>query len=131
MSEKEAFKKIAVSETTFSQMSEELIAHLKQKENVRLVVVEDSLIHEHKMLAREKIDVVILSKDEEKELKTMSLESIDHDRIRKQMEEINKIFEKQDLPEIIDYEIVHQEPKRKFYVPRSIGKPNPKKKGGR
>lgn len=130
MSEKEAFKKIAVSETTFSQMSEELIEHLKKEENVRLIVVEDCLIHEHKMLVREKIDIVLLNKDEKKELEMMSLESMDHDRIRKQMEEINKIFEKQDLPEI-DYEIVRQEPKRQFYVPRTIGKPNPKKKGGR
>lgn len=124
MSEKETVKKIAVSETTFSQMSEELIEHLRKEENVQLIVVEDCLIHEHKMLADEKIDVVILSKDEEKELEAQK-RIIEY----KMSENIEALIDS--LPEIIHDEPVRSRHKKNFYVPRTIGKPNPKKRGGR
>lgn len=135
MSEKEKMRRIAVSETTFSQMSEELIEHLKTEEKVLLFVVEDSLIHEHKMLMHEKIDGIILSKEEEKEIaiELAAPEMFDDAKLEKQLEEMSKVFEMQDsdLPEIIDHEALYNKPKQKFYVPRIIGRSNSKKKGGR
>ena len=132
MSEKEKIRKIAVSETTFSQMSEELVEHLKTEEKVLIVVVDDSLIHEHKMLTHEKIDAIILSKEEEKELELISPQMPDNETLAKQIEEMNKVFEMKNVPEVIvEDRRIYQEPKQKYYVPRTIGRPNSKKKGGR
>lgn len=132
MSEKEKMRKIAVSETTFSQMSEELVEHLKTEEKVLIVVVDDSLIHEHKMLTHEKIDAIILSKEEEKELELISPQMPDNETLAKQIEEMNKVFEMKNVPEVIvEDRRIYQEPKQKYYVPRTIGRPNSKKKGGR
>ena len=132
MSEKEKMRRIAVSETTFSQMSEELIEHLKTEEKVLLFVVDDSLISEHKMLMHEKIDGIILSKAEAKEMELTAPEMLDDAKIEKQLEEMSKVFEMQKAPEIIeDYQRVYERPKQKFYVPHMIGRPNSKKKGGR
>jgi len=132
MSEKEKMRKIAVSETTFSQMSEELVEHLKTEEKVLIVVVDDSLIHEHKMLTHEKIDAIILSKEEEKELELISPQMPDNETLAKQIEEMNKVFEMKNVPEVIvDYQPIYERPKQKHYVPRTIGRPNSKKKGGR
>jgi len=129
---KEKIKKIAISETTFSQISEEMIERLKKEEKVMLVVVDDSLIREYKMLAHEKIDGIILSKEEAKEIELPEPEMLDHAKLEKQLEEMSKVFEMQNVPDIIeDYQRVYERPKQKFYVPRTIGKPNSKKKGGR
>ncbi len=132
MSDKAPIKKIAISETTFSQMSEEMIEHLKTKEKVLIVVVDDSLICERKMLMHEKIDGIILSKAEEKEIELTASEMPDPIKPEKQLEDMQKVFEMQGVPEIIgDCQRVFKKPKQKFYVPRTIGRPNPKKKGGR
>lgn len=132
MIESEKIRKIAVSEKTFSQMSEELIECLKTKEKVLLFVIDDSLMCERKMLMNEKIDGIILSKEEEKELELVAPEMPDNVTLAKQIEEMNKVFEMKDVPEVImDYQRVYERPKQKYYVPHTIGKPNSKKKGSR
>lgn len=120
---------LAVSETTFSKMTEEMINHLKKEEHVRLIVVHDSLIHQTKMLMHEKIDGVILSKEEsmeyEKELEAENriteYQRTDYmEKIMEQMNELDKYY-----PEPLPQQ------KTKYYVPHIIGQPNSKKKGGR
>ena len=132
MSGKEKMRRIAVSETTFSQISEELIEHLKNEEKVLLFVVDDSLIHERKMLMHEKIDGIILSQTEKKEMELAEPEMPDNMKLEKQIEEMNKVLQMKDVPEVVaDYQPISERPKQKHYVPRTIGRPNSKKKGGR
>lgn len=125
--EEKDLKKIVISEKTLAQMSPEFLEKLKQEDNVKLVVIGNDMICEAKMIAhKEQASVIILSKDEEKEL-------IEQKIIEEENEK--RIFEIKDLPHVdiqeAKYLYMRPERKQKFYVPRTIGKPNSTKKGGR
>lgn len=124
MSKDENFKKIVISERTLSQMTSDLLEKLKQ-EGVSLIVVGNDMISEIKMIAKqEQASAVILINDEEKELSK-------EDFTDKDIQE--RIFELKDLPKLSEIIELYPElqKKKKFYVPRTIGKPNSKKRGGR
>ena len=164
MSEEIDLRKIAISKETFEKLSEEFIERLKNEEKINLVILDKAVMHP-KNLSHLDVSGVIMVQDEvdryQKELELISPEMLDNETLAKQFKERSKVFEMQNVPEIIeDYRRVYerpkqleemnkvfemknvpevivedrriyQEPKQKYYVPRTIGKPNSKKKGGR
>ncbi len=122
----EDLKKIIISEKTLSRMSSEFLKKLEQN-NIRLVVVGNDMIADIKMIAhKEHASIVILSEDEQQEMIEQKL-----------AEEENKkrIFEIKSFPvlgmEEAKYLYLKPEKKQKHYVPRTIGKANSRKRGGR
>lgn len=127
MQNEEEIKKIVVSEKTLAQMTPEFLEKLKEENNVRLVVVSNDMISEIKAIAhQEGASIIILNEDEKREM-------IEQKIIEEENEK--RIFEIKDFPlmDIQDARYLYVKPERKqrFYVPRTIGRPNSKKKGGR
>ena len=131
MSNEEKFKKIAISQETFDKLTEEFINNLKQKENAVLVVMPREEIFSHAKKNSSDISGVILAQDEAKEYEK---ERTAQERIIefKMPQHIEELLE--NLPQMI-YEdprpFPSQKQQNKPYVPRTIGRPNSKKKGGR
>ncbi len=129
MSNEEKFKKIAVSQETFDKLTEEFIDNLKQKENAVLVVMPREEIFSHTKKNSSDISGVILVQDEVKEYEK---ERAAQERIIefKMPQYIDELIES--LPQMIDSKVYdNQKQQNKPYVPRTIGRPNSKKKGGR
>ena len=129
MSNEEKFKKIAVSQETFDKLTEEFIDNLKQKENAVLVVMPREEIFSHTKKNSSDISGVILAQDEVKEYEK---ERAAQERIIefKMPQYIDELIES--LPQMIDSKVYdNQKQQNKPYVPRTIGRPNSKKKGGR
>ena len=150
MSNEEKFKKIAISQETFDKLTEEFINNLEQKENVVLVVMPREEIFSHAKKNSSDISGVILAQDEIKKYKKRLItEGIlallaqeEAKEYEKELTAQERIFEfktpqhieelLEDFPQMIDQGIYeNQKRQNKYYVPRTIGRPNSKKKGGR
>ena len=136
MNEENKIKTIAISQETFDKLSDETINRIKESvlerfkeiKGVELVILPREEIFDRYIENKKSQDthvVVLLDDKDEKE------------RFEKRQEElINKIMEFKmppHLPEILDAKYIYQEQRKqeKPYVPRTIGRPNSKKKGGR
>jgi len=124
-------KKLAVSQETFDKLTEEFINNLKQNENVVLVVMPREEIFSHTKKNSDDISGIILAQDEAKEYEK---ELIEQQRIIEFQtpHRIEELIE--NLPQMIYADprpFPSQKQQNKYYVPRTIGRPNSKKKGGR
>jgi hypothetical protein len=136
MCEDDKIKIIAISKETFDKLSEDKIQHLKESILNRFQEAEDVKII---MLPREEIFNRYIEKKEPKDARVVVIldDKDEKERFEKSQEEfINKVMEftmPPHLPEMLDSEYIYQEQKKqqKPFVPRTIGKPNSKKKGGR
>lgn len=139
----ENIKKIIISEETFETLKQEEIEKLREKKDVDIIVLSQTEVFSHYIHITAGIAAVILSKAEQKDLLNSSgadfnlPEDVFEQRIKeikKNLEPIEfKIQELPNLPEILDAKYIYQEQRKqeKPYVPRTIGKPISKKKGGR
>lgn len=148
----EKIKKIIISDEVAEKINQEFIENLQKKENIELVVVSAGVIHEQKMLQHiaPKGSCVIVSvpKEETSDL-TKAQNAIckaimeRENEIKEMAEEFNEfkeIFKQEELmknvksPEVEAYAPPAEEynkSKKKYNVPRTIGKPNSTRKGGR
>ena len=149
----EKIKKIIISDEVAEKINQEFIENLQKKENVELVVVSAGVIHEQKMLQHiaPKGSCVIVSvpKEEtsdltkaqnaickaiiarENEIKEMAEEFKNEFKEILKQEELMKNVK---IPEVEAYTPSAEEYnklKKKYNVPRTIGKPNSTRKGGR
>lgn len=128
----ENLRKIAISEETFEKLTADFIEHLKNEEKIELVVVSAENLHPGSM---HRLDVsgVILAQDEaEKYKKELEMqEKIIEYQNMSSLDNIEKMIEQMDMLTTYVPERMTLPQKQKYYVPRTIGKPNPKKKGGR
>ena len=128
-------RKIAISKETFEKLSEDFVERLKNEEKINLVILDKADMHP-KNLSHLEVSGVIMVQDEvnqyQKELELISPGMPDNETLAKQIEEMNKVFEMKNVPEVaIEYQNICEKPKQKHYVPRTIGRHNSKKKGGR
>ena len=127
MNEETDLRKMAISREAFEKLTENFVERLKREEKIELVVVSAEDLHEIKY-RNLGVSGIILTADEkdeyEKELKVQEeiIEYTMPDHIEMLMSA---------LPVMINDEQVHSRHKKNFYVPRVIGRPNAKKKGGR
>lgn len=112
-------RKIAISENTLNNITDDFLDKLKENEDIEIVVVGNDLIHEVKMLGSQGISGVILSKEEQ-------AEEIELRQVKEKVFEINDFK----LPETKEIYIKPQN-KAKHFVPKVIGKPQNKKRGSR
>lgn len=122
--DKEKFRKLIISERTLEQISSEFLEKLKES-HVQLVVVPNEMVSDIKMLVRkEHVSFILLSEDEKKSVEDLMEETEN---------KMPNVFEIQKLPAIEDVKELYLTPrkKQKPYVPKTIGKPNAKKRGGR
>ena len=136
MCEDDKIKIIAISKETFDKLSEDKIQHLKESILNRFKEAEDVKII---MLPRQEIFERYIEKKEPKDARVVVI--LDDKDEKEQFEKAREAFENKvmefkmppRLPEIIDAEYIYQEQRKqeKPYVPRAIGKPISKKKGGR
>ena len=112
-------KKIAISEESLKSLPEGFLDKLKEKEKIEIIVVGSELIHETEILRSQGVSGVILSKSEQQE---------EFDLLNKK----ELVFELKDLkfPEMKDF-LLTKEKRTEYYVPRTIGTPQNRKKGGR
>ncbi len=139
----ENIKKIIISEETFETLKQEEIEKLREKKDVDIVILSPKEVFSHYIHNTAGVAAVILSKTEQKDLLNSSgadfgvPEDVFEQRIKeikKNLEPIEfKIQELPKLPEMITASYIYKEQKNKVkpYVPRRIGTPNNKKRGGR
>lgn len=136
-------KKILISDDTEQKIKDKLIEMLKKEENVELVVVPAGSIHEQKMLQHiaSKGSCVIVSepKEETPEIQKAICKSIIErenetkkmaEKVKEQYEELIKNID-QYAPQCISPSKEYNSLRKKYNVPRTIGKPNSTRKGGR
>ncbi|MBO4284648.1 MAG: hypothetical protein J5895_00235 [Alphaproteobacteria bacterium] len=129
MSDDKILRKLAISTKTFEQMSEEFIEHLKNEEKIEIIVCEPEDLY-HKPMDELGVSGFILTQEEQEKYEAAKA---------KELEAQKRIAEYHKLPDIdlsaLASEFLYDAPKTykrsKPYVPRTIGRPNSKKKGGR
>ncbi|MBR2300145.1 MAG: hypothetical protein IJ870_06210 [Alphaproteobacteria bacterium] len=143
MSEAKEIKKILISEETFETLKQEEVEKLREKKDVDIVILSQTEVLSHFIHNTAGVAAVILSKTEQKDLLNSSgadfnlPEDVFEQRIKeikRNLEPIEfKIPELPKLPEMIPASYIYNEQKNKVkpYVPRCIGTPNNKKRGGR
>lgn len=157
----EKLKKIMISEETFENLKREFVNQIEKHDDVSFVIMPKMEVFAHLILKTPDVSAVILSKQEELEIAKLSVEdfksdadfnmsAIDFARRIQYMSEIDfaqRIKEINDkmikeftnkpelppLPQMLDtcYTYEKKSESRKPYVPRVIGKPNTKARGGR
>ena len=157
----DTLKKIIISEETFEALKRDLTEQIQRREDVKLLVLPKMEVFAHLILRTPNDSAVILNKKEELEIVKLSVEDfkaiadfnmseIDFARRIQNMSEIDfaqRIKEINDkimkeftckpellpLPKMLDvsYVYVKKSQNSKPYVPRVIGKPNSKARGGR
>ena len=144
---KAKIKKIIISEETLKKMKEEFIKQLQKEEKVEIVVTPVGSIHDQKMrqhIAQGGACVIVSSPIEGEadiaEMKNLILEELKReDEENKRFEEIIKenyeeLMGKASAIEVISPEPEYQKysnPRKKYNIPRTIGRPKSTKKGGR
>jgi len=121
-------RKMAISTKTFEQLSEEFIEHLKNKEKIELIVVEPKDLY-CKPMDELGVSGIILTQEENTE----------YEAAKAKEAEAQKRIAEYRRPDIdlsaLTSELLYDAPRTykrpKPYVPRTIGRPNPKKRGGR
>ena len=143
----EKIRKIIVSEETFKNMKEELIEQLQKEEKVEIVVasvgsIGDQKMHQH--IAQGGACVIVSSpKEDAKDIAEMK--NLIFEDIKRQEEENKHLGEiiKENYEELMGkacaIEVIPTDPqfqkcsnqRKKYNIPRTIGRPNSMKKGGR
>lgn len=120
MSEK--VRKLAISLTAYKNLPENFSERLRERENIKLFVVGDDMIHEVKKLVSQDISGVIILKEE-------AIEEIKTECIAEQICRLDEIK----IPDIREEFVIKQNNKsqQKKYVPKKIGIPQNKKRGSR
>ena len=143
----ENIKKIIISEETFETLKQEEIEKLREKKDVGIVILPQKEVFSHFIHNTAGVAAVILSKTEQKDLLNSSGAdfNLPEDVFEQRIKEIKKNLEPiefkmpqhieellEDFPQMINQGIYdNQKQQNKPYVPRTIGRPNSKKKGGR
>ena len=132
MTEETDLRKIAISQETFEKLTEDFIEHLKNEEKVQLIIVGNSDLHPSNIQHLEVSGVILAQDEAEKYKKELEMEEkiIEYQNMSS-LGNIEKMIEQMDLLNTYTPERITLPKKQKYYVPRTIGKPNPKKKGGR
>ena len=122
---KEKIRKIIVSEETFRKIKEEMIENLRKKEEIELVAVPAAAIHEQKVLPHisEQAPCLIVEVVNEE---TYSESKMQEELIKQFKKSINI-----NIPEVFPLSLKTDKVKKKYNIPRTIGKPNSMKKGSR
>ena len=157
----EKLKKIMMSEETFENLRKEFVEQIKQREDVSLIIMPKMEVFAHLILKTPDVSAVILNEQEKLEITKLSVEdfksigdlnmsAIDFARRIQYMSEIDfeqrikeindKVMKtfmmKSELPSLVETVRVSdvclkKSKDSKPYVPRVIGKPNSKIRGGR
>lgn len=143
----EKIRKIIISEETFKNMKEELIEQLQKEEKVEIVVAHVGSIHDQKM--RQHIAnggaCVIVSSPKEDAKDIAEMENLIIEELKREDEEnkrlgaiikenYEELMGKASAIEVVSPEAEYQKynnPRKKYSIPRTIGRPNSTKKGGR
>ena len=115
-------KKIAISEATLQKMNKEMLEHLQENEDVQIIVMDNDEIRKHK-LAAYYIRILICGMAGGQTPEEIEL-------IKEKGEKLFEMKSISELPKIEDF-FVPQKKRQKPYVPRTIGHPCTRKKGGR